>query len=92
MIARGFGCCLQLWKAKLAIDSKLRGCDIVKMKISDLVSGGQIRVRAVVVQQKTGRPVQFKLLESARSSVLAWLECREGSLDDFVFPSRIDHA
>jgi integrase len=76
----------------LAIDSKLRGCDIVKMKISDLVSGGQIRVRAVVVQQKTGRPVQFELLESARSSVLAWLECREGGLDDFVFPSRIDHA
>lgn len=76
----------------LAIDSKLRGCDIVKIKISDLVSGGQIRSRAIVTQQKTGRPVQFELLEPARNSILAWLERRGGSLDDFVFPSRIDHA
>jgi hypothetical protein len=41
----------------LAIDSKLRGCDIVKVKIGDLVSGGHIRSRAIVVQQTTGRPV-----------------------------------
>ena len=40
----------------LAIDSKLRGCDIVKIKIGDLVSGGRVRPRAIVVQQKTGRP------------------------------------
>ena len=76
----------------LAIDSKLRGCDIVKMKIGDLVRGGQVRSRAIVVQQKTGRPVQFELLEPARNSILAWLERRGGTLDDFVFPSRIDHA
>ena len=47
----------------LAIDSKLRGCDVVKIKIGDLVSGGRVRSRAVVIQQKTGRPVQFELLE-----------------------------
>jgi len=76
----------------LAIDSKLRGCDVVKIKIGDLVSGGHIRSRAIVVQQKTGRPVQFELLEPARSSLLAWLERRGGTLDDFVFPSRINHA
>lgn len=76
----------------LAIDSRLRGCDIVKMKIGDLVRGGQVRSRAIVVQQKTGRPVQFELLEPARNSILAWLERRGGTLDDFVFPSRIDHA
>src|SRR5271154_3921381 len=58
----------------LAIDSKLRGCDIVKIKIGDLVSGGRVRSRAIVVQQKTGRPVQFELLEPARGSLLAWLE------------------
>jgi len=75
-----------------AIDSKLRGCDIVKVKIGDLVSGGKIRSRAVVVQQKTGRPVQFKLLEAARASILAWFECRTGRLEDFVFASRVDHA
>jgi len=76
----------------LAIDSKLRGCDVVKVKIGDLVSGGRIRSRAVVVQQKTGRPVQFELLESERGSILAWLERRGGSVDEFVFPSRLDAA
>ncbi|CAA7627288.1 tyrosine-type recombinase/integrase [Magnetospirillum sp. SS-4] len=76
----------------LAIDSKLRGCDIVKIKIGELVSGGRVRSRAIVIQQKTGRPVQFELLETARNSIFAWLECRGGTLDDFVFPSRIDHA
>ncbi len=74
----------------LAIDSKLRGCDLVKVRIGDLVSGSRIRERAIVIQQKTGRPVQFELLEPARSSLLGWLERRGGSLDDFVFPSRTD--
>lgn len=76
----------------LAIDSKLRGCDVVKIKIGELVCGGHVRSRAIVIQQKTGRPVQFELLEPARISILAWIECRGGSLDDYVFPSRIDHA
>jgi hypothetical protein len=76
----------------LAIDSKLRGCDVVKVKIGDLVSGGRVRSRAIVVQQKTGRPVQFELLEPSRGSILAWLELRGGALDEFVFPSRTDHA
>jgi integrase len=75
-----------------AIDSKLRGCDVVKVKIGDLVSDGRVRARAIVIQQKTGRPVQFELLESTRASMLAWLERRGGTLDEFVFPSRIDHA
>src|SRR4051812_44146268 len=52
----------------LAIDSKLRGCDIVRVRIGDLVSGGRARSRAIVVQRKTGRPVQFELLEPARAS------------------------
>lgn len=74
----------------LAIDSKLRGCDLVRIKIGDIVSGGQIRTRAIVMQQKTSRPVQFKLLQDARVSLLAWLERRGGTLDDYVFPSRVD--
>lgn len=76
----------------LAIDSKLRGCDVVKIKIGDIASGGRIKSRAIVVQQKTGRPVQFELLEPARTSLLTWLERRGGTLDDFVFPSRVDHG
>jgi hypothetical protein len=50
-----------------AVDSKLRGCDVVRIKIGNLVIGGQIRTRAIVVQQKTGRPVQFELLTDARA-------------------------
>lgn len=76
----------------LAIDSKLRGCDLVKLRIGTLVSGAEIRTRAMVVQQKTGRPVQFELMADARTSLLAWLERRGGTVDDFAFPSRVDHA
>lgn len=76
----------------LAIDSKLRGCDLVKIKISDIVCNQEIRHRAIVVQQKTGRPVQFEIMDDARASLLKWLELRGGSLEDFAFPSRTDHA
>jgi site-specific recombinase XerC len=76
----------------LAIDSKLRGCDLVTIRNGDLVAGGRIRNRAMVIQRKTKRPVQFELLEPARSSILTWLERRGGSLQDFAFPSRIDHT
>ena len=76
----------------LAIDSKLRGCDLVKMSIGDLVVGSDIRTRAIVVQQKTGRPVQFELTSDVRASLLSWLERRGGSVGDFVFPSRVNHA
>jgi integrase len=76
----------------LAIDSKLRGCDLVKIKIGDLVSGTEIRTRAIVIQQKTGRPVQFELTADVRASLLAWLECRGGTIDDYAFPSRVDRA
>jgi site-specific recombinase XerC len=74
----------------LAIDSKLRGCDLVKLKIGDLFSAGQIRNRATVIQQKTGRPVQFEIMSEARSSLERWLYRRGGTIRDFVFPSRID--
>lgn len=74
----------------LAIDSKLRGCDVVRIKIGDLVNAGQMRHRATVIQQKTGRPVQFEIQEPARSSLLTWLELRGGCIDEFAFPSRVD--
>lgn len=75
----------------LAIDSKLRGCDLVKVKIGDLVSAGSFRDRATVIQQKTGRPVQFEIMTEARKSLAAWFDRRGGAIHDFVFPSRIDY-
>lgn len=76
----------------LAIDSKLRGCDLVKIRIRDLVAGPEIRTRAIVVQQKTGRPVHFEITSDVRASLLAWLERRRGTVDDYAFPSRIGHS
>ena len=63
----------------LAIDSKLRGCDLVELKIGDLVSGPEIRTRATITQRKTGRPVQFEIASDARASLFAWLERRGSS-------------
>lgn len=74
-----------------AIDSKLRGCDVLRVRIGDVVSGGRVRDRAIVVQQKTKRPVQFELMDTARKTMRAWLERRGGTLNDFVFPSRNDY-
>jgi integrase len=74
----------------LAIDSKLRGCDLVRVRIGDLVTGDAIRERALVIQRKTSRPVQFEILEPARSTLLTWLERRRGSIEDYAFPSRCD--
>jgi site-specific recombinase XerC len=75
-----------------AIDSKLRGCAVVKVRIGDRLSGGQVRMRATVVQQKTGWLVQFELLEPARASISVWLARRKGSLDAYAFPSRTDQT
>ena len=75
----------------LAIDSKLRGCDIVKIKIGDVVAGGVIRNRATVMQQKTKRSVQFEIMTEARQTLLKWLNRRGGTHDDFIFPSRVNY-
>lgn len=54
------------------MDSKLRECDLVKLRVGDLVAGGVVRSRALVVQRKTGTPVQFEVTQGTRESVLAW--------------------
>jgi integrase len=57
----------------LAIDSKLRACDLGKLRLDDICSGTNVRRRATIVQKKTGRPVQFEISEESRNSVEAWL-------------------
>lgn len=76
----------------LAIDSKLRGCDLVEIRISDIVCDLKIRTRATVVQQKAGRPDQFELMDDARASLLKRLDLHGGSLEEYAFPSRTNHA
>lgn len=70
----------------LAIDSKLRGCGLVKMKIGSLGTGAEIRSRSMGIQQKTGRPVQFEITADVRASLLAWLERRGEQLMTTPFP------
>jgi integrase len=72
----------------LAIDSKLRGCDLVGLRIGQLVVNATARHRATTIQRKTEQPVQFELTEQARGSLIAWLGHRGGALEDRVFPSR----
>ena len=70
------------------IDAKLRGCDLVKLRVSDLAPGGSLRQRATVIQQKTGRPVPFEITDSTREALTSWLRLRGRRDDDWLFPSR----
>jgi integrase len=77
--------------SNLAIDSKLRACDLVKLRLDDVYLGNNVRHRATVVQKKTGRPVQFEITEQSRSSIEAWLPMLRANGSRFLFPSRL-HA
>lgn len=50
----------------LAIDSQLRGCDLVRLKVGDVASGGYVKPRGVIIQRKTGRLVQSEITRNAR--------------------------
>src|SRR5436305_2248226 len=73
----------------LAIDSKLRGCDLVRLRVNDVCVGGQVRDRATIIQRKTSRPVQFEITEQTRAAIRDWLA--DGALvgGGFLFPSRL---
>ncbi|VWC73445.1 phage integrase [Burkholderia aenigmatica] len=73
----------------LAIDSKLRACDLTKLRVRDVCHGERIGNRATVMQQKTQRPVQFEITEQTRDSVAAWISHAGLHATDFLFPSRI---
>jgi integrase len=72
----------------LAVDSKLRGCDLVNLRVRDVVHGNQILPRAMVVQRKTQRPVQFELTDQTRNAVSAWIDKANLKSEQYLFPSR----
>jgi integrase len=72
----------------LAIDSKLRGCDLVRLQVDDVCAPGRVRDRATVIQKKTGRPVQFEITEQTRSSIRDWLPAVDARKGQYLFPSR----
>ena len=72
----------------LAIDSKLRGCDLVKLKVSDVAQGGRIRTRSQIIQQKTKQPVKFEITEPTRTAIARWIEKADLRSIDYLFTSR----
>jgi integrase len=76
----------------LAIDSKLRACDLVKLRVRDVSHGDRIAARAIVMQQKTQRPVQFEITEQTREAVSAWIRQAGLRSEDFLFPSRLHQS
>jgi len=76
----------------LAIDSKLRGSDLVKIKVNDISNSGVVSSRAMVLQQKTSQPVQFEITEGTRDSITDWMSACGALGADFLFPSRISSS
>lgn len=75
----------------LAIDSKLRACDLTKLRVRDVCLGSRVVPRATIMQQKTQRPVQFEITEQTRESVETWIRTAGLTPSDFLFAGRI-HA
>jgi len=72
----------------LALDSKLRGCDLVRLQVNDVCVGGRVRDRATVIQRKTRRPVQFEITEQTRAAIRDWVANSVPGNGQYLFPSR----
>ncbi|MEW8624332.1 MAG: tyrosine-type recombinase/integrase [Candidatus Thiodiazotropha sp.] len=73
----------------LAIDSKLRACDLVKLKTSDVVHGESVLARASILQQKTGQPVRFEITDQTRVAVQQWVATANLRCDTWLFSSQV---
>ena len=76
----------------LAIDSKLRSCDLVKLRVSDVAHGTQVVKRAMVMQQKTHQPVQFEITEQSRDAIADWISHTKLKHNDYLFKSRFKNS
>jgi integrase len=76
----------------LAIDSKLRGCDLIGLRVHDVVQGSRVAPRAIVMQKKTQRPVQFEITEQTRDAVASWIAAAHLKPEQFLFPSRVSES
>jgi site-specific recombinase XerC len=73
----------------LGIGSKLRGCDLVSLEVRDMCHGDQVATRAIVMQHKTQRPVQFEITAATRDALQAWIKQAGLKPEDFLFPGRL---
>lgn len=85
-------CARDLALFNLAIDSKLRGCDLVRLRLKDVSHGAAVAKRAIVLQRKTGRPVQFELTELTRTSIAEWVRQAHLTSGSHLFPGRSRQA
>ena len=75
----------------MAIDSKLRACDLVRLRVCDLIHGDQIASRAIVLQKKTKRTVQFELTDQTKQSIQKWANQEMLTENEYLFPSRLSN-
>jgi site-specific recombinase XerC len=75
----------------MAVDSKLRGCDLVALQVRDVFAAGRVKERAAITQSKTGRSVRFEITETTRQSLERWIATPEMRGAEFLWPSRL-HA
>jgi integrase len=73
----------------LGIDSKLRACDLLSLRVRDVCHGDRVAARAIVLQQKTQRPVQFEITPSTREALKSWIEFAGLKPESYLFPSRV---
>jgi len=73
----------------LGIDSKLRACDLVRLRVHDVCHGDRVAARAIVWQQKTQRPVQFEITAATREALQSWIERAGLKSENFLFPNRV---
>ena len=73
----------------LALDSKLRSCDLVKLRVRDIAHGNQVSKRAMILQQKTQQPVQFEITEQTREALTNWIKQASLLSEDYLFNSRM---
>jgi integrase len=72
----------------LAIDSKLRACDLVRLRVADVFAAGHVKERAAIIQSKTQKPVRFEITEGTRKSLAVWLEDPMMIGSEFLWPGR----
>ena len=86
---QNIGNCRDLALFNLGIDSKLRACDLLSLRVADVVSGKEVQSRAIIRQKKTKRPVRFELSARTRGSLEDWIAKAALADNDFLFPSRL---
>lgn len=76
----------------LALDSKLRSCDLVSLRVRDIAHGNKVSKRAMIMQQKTQQPVQFEITEQTREALTNWINHGALTSEDFLFKSRLKNS